>query len=529
MWKKVIPVAALTSALAVSTVTAAPANQNSQSDHRNIDVQLLGINDFHGQLTTVTKVNGREAGGVDYLAAYIREREKQNPNTLLVHAGDMVGGSPPISALLQDEPTINILNTLGFDIGTLGNHEFDEGVTELKRLIYGGYHEKTGNFEGANFPYIAANAVDKKTGQPLLPPFAVKNVNGVKIGFIGVVTKDTQNIVMPTMIENVTFTDEAEAINKYAKVLKRMGVETIVVLAHNPGVTDASGNTTGEMVDLAYKTDEEVDVIFGGHNHAYVNGTVNGKLLVQGNSYGSAFVDVDLTIDRKTKDVVAKKGEVVTTYRDAIQPDPQIKAMVDQYAQQVAPLVNEVVGKSATAMNRTQSVAGESALGNLIADAQRLAMNGDIALMNPGGIRNDLDAGDITWGELYNIQPFGNELRKLTLTGKDIRDILNMQWQVGKTRMLQISGMTYTWDAAAPIGSRILDIKLSNGELVTDEKTYTVVANAFIAAGGDGFTPFTRATNIVPGPVDLDALVNYVKASKEPVSAQIEGRIQVKN
>jgi 2',3'-cyclic-nucleotide 2'-phosphodiesterase (5'-nucleotidase family) len=525
MWKKVIPMAVLASALTISAVTATPSQNQHKSDNSQIDVQLLGINDFHGQLNTVTKIGTRQAGGVDYLAAYLREREKQNPNTLLVQAGDMVGGSPPISALLQDEPTINILNTLGFDVGTIGNHEFDEGVDEMKRLIYGGYHEKTGNFKGANFPYVAANAYDKKTGKLLLPPFTIKKVKGMPIGFIGVVTTETEKIVMPAMIENVRFTDEVEAINKYTKVLKRMGVKSIVVLAHNPGVTDTDGNTTGDLVRLAENTDKEVDVIFGGHNHAYVNGNVNGKLLVQAYSYGSAFADVDLKIDRKTKDIVEKKAEIITTFRDAIQPDPQIKQMVDNYAQQVAPLVNQLVGKSAVALDRTQSPAGESNLGNLIADAQRQAMDGQIAFMNPGGIRNDLDAGDITWGELYNIQPFGNELRKMTLTGKDIRDLLNMQWQADKTRMLQISGITYTWDASKPVGSRIVEMKLANGEVISDDKTYTVVANAFIASGGDGFTAFKNGTNIVPGPVDLDALVNYVKSSKEPISSQIEGRI----
>lgn len=526
MWKKIIPAVAVLSTVTFSSVFAAQPTSTPAQENRYIDVQILGINDFHGQLNTVKKINNKEAGGVDYLAAYLRDREKQNPNTLLVHAGDAVGASPPISALLQDEPTIDIFNDLGFDVATIGNHEFDEGMDEMRRLIYGGYHEKTGNFKGAQFPYVAANVYNKTTGRLFLPPFTVKMVQGVPVGFIGVVTTETPSIVMPKMVENVKFTDEVEAINKSAQQLKRLGVKAIVVLAHNPGTTDDKGITDGDLARLAQNTDPEVDVIFGGHNHAYVNGTVNGKLLVQAYSYGTAFADVDLKIDKKTKDIVEKKAEIVTTFHDGIQPDPQIKKKVEQYAEKVAPLVNEVVGKAATALDRKESPAGESTLGNLIADAQRSAMNGQIALMNPGGIRNDLDAGDITWGELYGIQPFGNQLIKSTLTGKDIRDILNQQWQKDKTRMLQISGITYKWDANKADGEKVVDIHLSNGEALVDSQTYTVVANAFLASGGDGFVSFKNGTNTETGPNDLDALVDYVKQAKSPIEAKIEGRIQ---
>ncbi|MDM5189809.1 5'-nucleotidase C-terminal domain-containing protein [Bacillus sp. DX4.1] len=526
MWKKVIPVVAVLSTITFSTVFAAPPTQTSAQQDRYIDVQMLGVNDFHGQLDTVKKVNNKEAGGIEYLASYLREREKQNPNTLLVHAGDMVGASPPVSGLLQDEPTIEILNDLGFDVGTIGNHEFDEGLDEMRRLIYGGYHEKTGDFKGANFPYVAANVHNKSTGRLFLPPFTVKMVQGVPVGFIGVVTTDTPNVVMPTMLKNVQITDEVEAINKSTKQLKRLGVKSIVVLAHNPGTTDESGTTEGDLVRLAEGIDSEVDVIFGGHSHTYVNGTINNKLIVQANSYGMAFADVDVKIDRKTKDIVEKKAEVVTTFHDGIQPDQQIKKKMDQYAEKIAPLVNEVVGKSAAPLNRTQNAAGESTLGNLIADAQRKTMNGQIALMNPGGIRNDLDAGDITWGELYGIQPFGNQLIKVNLTGQDIHDILNQQWQKDKTRMLQISGIQYTWDQHKPDGEKVTNIHLTSGEELVASETYTVVANAFLASGGDGFVSFKNGKNAETGPNDFEALVDYVKQTKEPIQAIIDGRIK---
>ncbi|PDZ10086.1 bifunctional metallophosphatase/5'-nucleotidase [Bacillus pseudomycoides] len=529
MWKKVIPAALVLSTITFSSVFAAPPSQVPAEQNRYIDVQMLGINDLHGQLDTVKKINNKEAGGAEYLAAYLRDREKQNPNTLMVHAGDIVGASPPVSALLQDEPTIEFLNDLGFDVGTIGNHEFDEGINEMNRLIYGGYHEKTGNFKGANFPYVAANFYNKSTGRLFLPPFTVKMVQGVPVGFIGVVTTDVPNVVMPTMLKNVQITDEVEAINTSVKQLKKLGVKSIVVLAHNGGTTDDNGVTNGDIVRLANETDPEVDVIFGGHSHTYVNGTVNNKLVVQANSYGMAFADVDVKIDRKTKDIIEKKAEVVTTYHEGIEPDQQVKKKMEQYKEKIAPLVNQVVGKSTAPIDRKQNIAGESTLGNLVADAQRATMNAQIALMNPGGIRNDLDAGDITWGELYGIQPFGNQLIKVNLTGQDIRDILNQQWQKSVTRMLQISGIQYTWDANKPDGEKVTNIHLTNGEELVASKTYSVVANAFLASGGDGFVSFKNGKNAETGPNDFEALVDYVKQVKEPIQPIIDGRIQKVN
>ena len=287
-----------------------------QSQTETFELQLLGVNDLHGQLDTYNA--SLNAGGIEYLASYLKQREAENPNTLLVHAGDAVGASSPVSALLQDEPTITFLNELGFDVGTVGNHEFDEGVKEMMRLINGGSHPKTvekyGEFAGADFPYIAANVVDASTNENILQPYVIEQVNGVPIGFIGVALSDTPSIVAPSGVAGVKFTDETEAINKYTAELKEQGVETIIVLAHNPSTSKQDGTNPGEeLVDIANNVDDEVDVLFGGHNHSYTNTTVDGKLLVQSYSYGTAFSDVDLTIDPITKDVVNKKAEIVTT------------------------------------------------------------------------------------------------------------------------------------------------------------------------------------------------------------------------
>ncbi|MED4970640.1 bifunctional metallophosphatase/5'-nucleotidase [Parageobacillus toebii] len=495
--------------------------------HRYIDVQLLGINDFHGQLDVTRNVGGRAVGRADYLAAYLKQRERENKNTLLVHAGDAVGASSPVSALLQDEPTIEFLNKLGFDVGTLGNHEFDEGVDEMLRLINGGTHPKTGYFRGADFPYVSANVIDKKTGKPILPPYVIKKVKGIPIGFIGVTLSDTPSIVIPSGVAGVAFTDEAEAINEAVKQLKRRGVRAIVVLAHNPGVSNKDGsNASGEIIEIAKTVDDEVDVIFAGHNHAYLNAEVDGKLLVQSYSYGTAFSDVDLTIDRRTKDVVAKKAEIVTTYQDSIKPDPKITKFIDKYEAKVSPIINQVIGTAKTTISAEQNASGESALGNLIADAQRTAMKTDFAFMNPGGIRANIEQGEVTWGELYNVQPFSNQLVKMTLTGEQIRKLLNQQWQSNQTRMLQISGLIYTWDASKPIGDKVVDIYLPNGAKLDPNAEYTVTANSFLADGGDNFTVFTEGKNREVGPVDLDALIHYIQQLPQPFDAQIEGRIQ---
>jgi 5'-nucleotidase len=284
-------------------------------------------------------VGGKPAGRADYLAAYLKQREAENKNTLLVQAGDMVGASPPASALLQDEPAIEILNKLGFDIGTVGNHEFDEGVKELLRLINGGTHEETGNFAGADFPWVAANVIEQKTGESILPPYKILKVNGMHIGFIGVVTTETPTIVVPSGVEGLTFSDEVEAINRNVAELKKQGVRSIVVLAHNPGTSGVNGeNPTGMLVDIANKVDDEVDIIFGGHNHAYMNATIDNKLVVQSYSYGTAFSDVDIEIDPKTKDIVTKRAEIVTTFQEGIKPDPEIAGMVAKYEATVEPV-----------------------------------------------------------------------------------------------------------------------------------------------------------------------------------------------
>jgi len=532
--KKAVPAFVLTTTLTAGFVMVAgnpaaigiPMNIENNKN-RFIQVQILGINDFHGQLDMNRKFNGRYLGGADYLSAYLKERKAKNKNTLLVHSGDMVGGSAPISSLLQEEPTIEVLNKIGFNLGTLGNHEFDRGVDEMLRLIHGGTHSNKGYFEGANFPYICANVIDEKTGKTILPPFEIRKFNGIPIGFIGVVLSDTPKIAPPNQTDGVKFIDEVKAINNAVAELKKRGVKAIVVLAHDGGSQSTSdGNATGKIVKMAKMVDDEVDVMFSGHTHTYLNKVVDSKLLVQAYSYGTAFSDVDIKIDPDTRDIVEKKAKIVTVYQDSIQPDPVIREMIKRYEAKIAPVVNKVVGTTANDISSKHNRNGESPLGNIIADSQRIAMKSDFAFMNPSGIRADLNAGKVTWGELFTIQPFKNKLVKMTLTGDQIRKLLNQQWQnEGIVRLLQISGLKYTWDGTKELGNKVINIFLSDGSLIDPHAKYTVTTNSYLANGGDDFFVFTEGKDKIEGPTDLAALENYVKNLKRPLVPSIEGRI----
>lgn len=491
-----------------------------------VPVQLLGINDFHGQLDTFS--SSKNAGGAEYLAAHLKAREATNPNnTIMLHAGDVVGASAPVSALLQDEPTIEILNEIGFDIGTLGNHEFDEGVAEMLRLINGGSHPKTvekyGVFEGAAFPYVSANVIDAVTKKPILEPYKVLERGGVKIGFIGVTLSDTPSIVTPSGVAGVEFTDEAEAINKYTAELKAQGIEAIVVIAHNPILSAADGsNPTEELVGIANSIDDEVDVIFGGHNHQYANTVVDGKLIVQSWSSGTAFSDVDLLVDPRNGEIVSKKAAIVDAVR-TITPDAGIKAIVDKYAADVAPILNVVIGTTPAAILRAENADGESAMGNLIADSMRAHTGTDFAFMNPGGVRADIDAGDITWKEAFTVQPFGNDLVTMTLTGAQIKTLFEQQWG-SKPRILKISGLKVTYNDSLEKGSRIVSLTKADGTPIVADQVYTVTVNNFMADGGDEYHVLKEGKNREVHVTDLDALVEYIKA-KVTVTPAVEGRI----
>lgn len=473
-----------------------------------VHVQVLSVNDLHGQLNITGELHRHKAGRADYLAAYLRERKRTNPNTLIVHTGDMVGGSPPVSALFQDEPTIETLNKMNFDIGILGNHEFDKGIDEMYRLLNGGYHEKTGYFAGASFPYICANAIDLATGDLLLPPYIIKHINDIPIGFIGVVTKDTPYLTSPQNVTSVMFLDEVQTINHYVQELKQQGVHSIIILAHNPGKTTGP-ITTGEVPQIAEAIDDEVDVIVGAHNHSYMNDTVDGKLLVEAYSYGLAFADIDLVIDPITKDIIKKGADIIPTFHKNMIPDVHIQHLIQNYENQTAAVTETVIGTIDEDITRKKHSNGESKLGRLLADAQRTAMNSTISFVNSGSIRGNLFAGTVTWGTLFTIQPFGNTLVKMNMSGKDIRKVLNEQWKTG-LNILQVSGLRYTWDSSKPYYDRIQSLSLEDGTPIEDEMLYSITVNSFLANGGDHFSTFLKGSERIEGMTDLEAIVQYI-------------------
>ncbi|WP_316571467.1 5'-nucleotidase C-terminal domain-containing protein [Neobacillus sp. YIM B06451] len=493
----------------------------------NVKVQILSVNDLHGKINVSEqqKNDPNTYGNAAYLAAYLRDREQTNENTLIVHSGDMVGGSPPVSALYQDEPTVEIMESIGFDVGTVGNHEFDEGVDELLRLTYGGDHPNgTANYDGTDFPMVAANVVYKDSGELVLPPYYIKNVKGQKIGFIGVTTTETPNMVVAKGITNIEFTDEAEAINKYVPELSKRGVEAIVVLAHVPG-SQAGESATGDIAELATEINDKVDVIVAAHNHQKVDAVVDNKLIVQAGEYGKAFADIDLEIDAVTGDVVKKEAEIVDVIQQGVTPDPEVAAILEKYSTAIAPKLNEVIGQAASFMEGgyiTKNYFGDNALGNLIADGMNAATGSDFAMMNGGGIRANLNAGEITWEELYNIQPFGNTLVTVEVEGSEMDEIVNAQIS-SYGPDASIGGFLYKWDSAT---GKVTEITLSDGTPIDQNATYTLTVNNYMYDHySDKYKLRAYGENPVQGPEDLQATVDFVKSFTSPIAYEAEGRI----
>jgi 5'-nucleotidase len=453
------------------------------------------------------------AGGAEYLAAYLKKYKQENPTTLLVHAGDMVGGSQPISSQFQEEPTIEFINLMHFDVGTLGNHELDQGVNEMKRLIYGGFNKNNDYFQGSNTSYISANIIDKKTGTTLLPRYIIKEVAGVKIGFIGVVTKsDTELYVTPENRKEVEITDEVSAINRTVKILKEKGIKVIVVLAHDEARSDQNGaNPGGALVEMAPKIDNAVSVIFAGHSHEYANTVVAGKLIVQSYSYGKAFSQVNLEIDPQTKDIVKKQAKIILTSHEHIKPDQETVALINKYKKKLGSYFNQTVANLPEEISRDEDANGESPLAKMIAESERETVGTDIAFVHQGEMRHNLNKGKITVEDLYTDVPFGHSVSKLTLTGAQIKLALEQQWTKDYEDRLQTDGITYSWDPKAPLGNRIVSIKDMKGQEIQPTKEYEVAVSDYLASGGDEFSAFEQGRLVESGPQVVTALIHYIQ------------------
>ena len=514
-----------------------------------VKVQILALNDFHGALDpSLTKPNAMNnttwyyRGGAEYLANFVNSAAATNPNTVKVSAGDMIGASPLLSSIFHDEPTINAFNLMGFEFSAVGNHEFDEGWQELLRLQNGGCHPVDGCitgvpvFTGATFKYLAANVIRLDNGQTLFPAIMVKQFGGVKVGFIGISLESTPTIVVPSGVAGLEFQPEVDAINRYVKVLKDTeGIKAIVVLLHDgagPAPTINSCNTSDPFfANVVMKVDPEVDALITGHSHNAYNCQVQVKknydpMLVTSAGYNGRYLtDIDLTINGTNGQVSAKTATnipVETPYLSAV-PNAAMTALLAPYRAIAVPIANRVIGSITKDIKRNSvDSTAESALGDVIADAQLEATaataNGGavVAMTNPGGIRTDLiyaqsvgeGDGNVTYGEAFAVQPFSNTLVTMSLTGAQLKAVLEQQAAAAKT--LQISAsLTYMWTNSAAIENKVSSLMI-NGVAVDPTATYRVTVNNFLAAGGDGFTRLTAGTDLFTGGVDLDAFVNYI-------------------
>ncbi|MBT2405265.1 MULTISPECIES: bifunctional UDP-sugar hydrolase/5'-nucleotidase [unclassified Streptomyces] len=578
-------------AMVAAALPAGAASGGGAAKSRTVDVQMLSFNDFHGTLEPPQGSSGNvselqadgttkaiPAGGVEYLATSLREARKGHEYSVTAAAGDMIGGSPMLSGLFHDEPSIEALNKLKLDVTSVGNHEFDEGKTELRRMQYGGCHPTEGCFEygkeftGSEFKYLAANVTDEKTKRPMLSPTFIWKKGDVKIGFIGVTLEGTPDVVTADGVKGLKFGDEVETINKYAAELNKQGVKSIVALIHEGGlpasgaynydcdVPGAGAGISGAIVDIAKNVDPKVDALVTGHTHqAYAcnipDPAGNPRMVTSAASYGRLFTDTNLTYDRKTKDIVrtpVSSPKPVNKVVTRTQPKaPDMTELIQRWNTLAAPVANRPEGFISADIPGRGSEAPEKPLGDLIADAQLEATapadkgGAQLAIMNPGGIRADLaykasgaeGDGVVTYGESYTVQPFNNMMNIVDLTGAQL--ITALQQQVSgpvngvSPKILQVSkGFTYTLDMTKAGADRIVvdSVKL-DGAAIDPAKTYRVAMNEFLAGGGDGFTVLKEHKNKLVGVADLDAFNAYLSKSTAatPIAPPAADRITLIN
>lgn len=568
--------------LSVGLVLLMALGAPAQSPH-SITVKIIAFNDFHGYLQSPGNFSANPqspavpSGGADALASYVKSLESENPNHVVVAAGDLIGASPLVSALFHDEPTIEAMNRIGLDISSVGNHEFDKGSAELLRKQTGGCATSDQNtcegskvgtpvpFEGAKFQYLSANVIDARNGKNLFPAYAIKTFARVPIAFIGLTLEATPTIVTPSGVAGLKFTAEAATINNVVHDLEKRGVHSFVVLIHQGGqqstasavdINACEGGLAGSPIaGIVAELDPAVGLVVSGHTHAaYVcelrDASGHKIPVTSAASFGRLVTDIDITLDTTTKQITAVSAIniVVDRTNSKVPPDPAVKSLVDAYSAIAAPLANRKVGSITAEISNKVDASGESPLGDLVADAQlaatRETAGAQIAFMNRGGIRASLnfaDGGAVTYGELFAVQPFSNTLVTMTLTGAQIKTLLEQQFKgcaldfpPGKTtsqsdnRVLQLSaGFTYLYNPTGQPCNKVDAASLQlGGKPITPDGKYRVTVNSFLADGGDNMYEFTRGTDRVVGPNDVEALADYLTAHPQIWPSPI-GRIRV--
>jgi 5'-nucleotidase len=523
-----------------------------------VDLRILAINDFHGYLLPppggirIDDPNDKgkkivvPAGGSEHMATLVKALREGHRNTIFVAAGDLIGASPFLSAMFHDEPTIESLSMMGLALASVGNHEFDEGKEELLRMQNGGCHpvdkcQGPHPFPGAKFHYLAASTFDKSTGKTVFPPYEIRQFDGIPVAFIGLTLKGTPNLISPASAAGLEFRDEAETVNALVPELKARGVEAIVVLIHQGGEPTGGYNEcpaiSGPIVDIVKKFDKAVDVVITGHTHRAYVCEMDGRLVTSGDKYGTLVTAIDLKLDPATRDVISAKAENTIVRSNSLAKDPSQSALIAAYDRLAAPIANRPAGSVTQTLSRVPNEAGESALGDIIADAQlaatRSPANGGavIAFTNPGGVRTDIvrkEDGAVTYADLFASQPFRNQLVTLTLTGRQIKDMLEQQWlDPARPRILQVSkGLSYVWDASKSDGERVIAERMMlNGQPIDPAAAYRVTVNNFLSLGGDGFTVLKDGQAAQFGVYDVDALEAYFRANS-PIGLAPTGRIE---
>ena len=554
-----IAATAIAALVAGTPALAGPGKKPATKGNPNLtSVQVLSFNDYHGHieatdgpLSAIHDPSATPVGGAEYLSTKLTELRAKvgDSKSLTVAAGDLIGGSPFLSGLFHDEPSVESLNAMGLDVSSVGNHEFDEGTDELLRMQEGGCHPVDGcyfpdePYAGADFPWLAANVIKKSNGRTFLPGTWVKEISGTKVGFIGMTLEGTDLLVSPGGISSVTFKDEVETANSAAKKLKKQGVKAIVVLMHEGGANAGTYNScvgiSEPIATMATKFSPEIDHIVTGHTHnPYVcsipDPAGNPRTVTSAADYGRVVTETNLVINRRSGEVDRRRTTsmnhlVTRTAKDPVQTEviAKWKALSGELgAQVVGTHVEDIIGHSDPRSNR----AIETPMGNLVADAILWGTSGDnggaqIAFMNVGGVRASLPmapvagegVGNITYAEAYAVAPFGNLLNTITMTGAQIKAVLEQQYRVSgagvaSTLSINVSeGFTYTWTAGNAAGSKVSDMRL-NGVPLSMDQTYRVGTLSFLAQGGDGFSVFTQGTNLTGGPEDLKNLVDYFRA-----------------
>jgi 5'-nucleotidase len=487
-----------------------------------VTVRLIAFNDFHGHLETppmgLALPAGRvAAGGVAHLATAIKALREGHANSTVVAAGDLVSASPVISSLARDEPTVEALDEAGLELSSVGNHEFDHGRAELLRLQ-----------SLARYQWLAANVIDSATGKPVLPPYAIREYEGLRIAFIGAVLRGTPQIVSPSGVRGLEFRDEAASVNALVPELRAKGIEAIVLLIHEGGRSttpigaEGCADFNGAIIAIMKRLDPAVDLVVSGHTHEAYVCRVDGRLVTSAGSYGRLLTAIDLELDRRTGDVVAAQARNHVVDPARYPAAPGVHALVERAAAAVRDVAERVVGRVEGAFTQETSPSGESNLGDLVADAHLAAMQEhgvQAAITNPGGLRAPIRSrradGTITYGDIYTAQPFGNNVVAMTLTGEQLLRGLEAQWRgssvTAEVRILQVAGLEYSWDGSKPRGRRVVRESIRVGGAPWDPRgSYRVAMNSFLAEGGDGFVVFTQGVDRVGGMLDAEALARYI-------------------